>query len=95
MFVSKRTMAMPDPTTDAELRAHSDRLRALEDQFASRHRHKLDDGFAGIREYSRAWHENRSTAYLLRKSFADPVSRSFFIVITGLVAVGLAYLLYQ
>ncbi|NNM77691.1 hypothetical protein HJG53_12305 [Sphingomonas sp. ID1715] len=86
---------MTDPSVDAEFKSHADRLRALEDQFSSRYGYRPDDGFDGFREYSRAWHENRVTAYLLRKSFADPVSRAFFIIVATVIVLGIAVLLYQ
>lgn len=95
MLVSKRMVSMPDPITDAELKTHADRLRALEDQFASRYGYRPDGGFEGIREYSRAWHENRATAYLLRKSWADPVNR-WFLILTALgIALIWTYLIFQ
>jgi hypothetical protein len=95
MLENGRMVSMPDPTADAELRAHADRLRALEDQFAARYGHRPDDGLDGIREYSRAWHENRTTSYLLRKSWADPVNR-WFLLLTALgIALILSYLILQ
>lgn len=89
-----RHSLMSDPTVDAQLRAHADRLRALEDQFATRYGYRPSDGFEGVREYSRAWHENRTTAYLLRKSWADPVARLFGIVVLSAIAAVWIYLLF-
>lgn len=86
---------MSDPSIDAQLQASADRLRALENDNLAQRRAATDDGFEGIREYSRAWYENRSTAYLLRKSWADPVNRWFFIIGFGIIAVVWAYLLAQ
>ncbi len=85
---------MSDPAPNVHLESHADRLRALENEAAYR-RPMSDDGFDGIREYSRAWHENRTTAYLLRKSWADPVNRWFIVaVVIGIGAIW-AYLLSQ
>ncbi len=89
-----RLIPMSDLPTDVQLQAHADRLRALENEAAHR-RPITDDGFDGVREYSRAWHENRSTSYLLRKSWADPVARWFFVIGFGVIAIVWAYLLAQ
>lgn len=93
--ISTRLTAMSDPAIDAQVHAHADRLRALENEAAWQRRAASEDGFDGIREYSRAWHENRSTAYLLRKSWTDPVNRWFIIaVVVGIGAIW-TYLLNQ
>jgi hypothetical protein len=89
-----RHILMSDSIVDDQLRAHADRLRALEDQNTSQRR-LADDGFEGVREYSRAWHENRATAYLLRKSWADPIARTLFLIGIIVIACGWAYLLMQ
>lgn len=86
---------MSDPTTDAQLQSNTDRLRALENDNFTQRRTAVDDGFDGIREYSRAWHENRSTAYLLHKSWADPLSRWFIVAVVAIIAIGWSYLLTQ
>lgn len=86
---------MSDPATNTQLQDHADRLRALENEADAQRRSMPDDGFDGIREYSRAWHENRSTAYLLRKSWADPVARWFFVIGFGIIAAVWVYLLSQ
>jgi hypothetical protein len=52
-------------------------------------------GFDGLREYSEAWHENRSTAYLLRKSWADPVARWATVLVLSIIASVWLYLLSQ
>ena len=90
-----RLTMMSDPANNAPYEAHADRLRALESEMIAQRRPPLDDGFDGIREYSRAWHENRTTAYLLRKSWADPVNRWFIVaVVIGIGAIW-TYLLTQ
>ncbi len=84
---------MNDPPANGS--ATGDKLRALEDErYAQRHAGR-DDGLEGLREISRAWSEDRTTAYLLRKSWADPISRWFFIVVTTVIALGLMYLFAQ
>lgn len=84
---------MTDPTTNGS--TSGDKLRALEnDRFAQRQTGQ-GDGFEGLREISRAWHENRSTAYLLRKSWADPLSRWFIVIGLAVIALGWAYLWAQ
>ena len=92
---SMRLTAMSDPALDAQVHAHVDRLRALENEAAWQHREASNDGFDCIREYSRAWHEDRSTAYLLRKSWADPVARLFFFIGLGIIAAVWLYLFSQ
>ncbi len=86
---------MSDPALDAQVQAHADRLRALENEAAWQHRAASNDGVDGIREYSRAWHEDRSTAYLLRKSWADPIARSIFMIGLGIIAAVWLYLFSQ
>lgn len=90
-----RLTAMSDPATNAQIQAHVDRLRALENEAGSQRNVTPGDGFAGIREYSQAWHENRSTVYLFRKSWADPVNRWFIIAVVAIIAIGWTYLLSQ
>lgn len=90
-----RPTPMSDPATNAQLQDYADRVRALENETAALRRSIPDDGFDGIREYSRAWHENRSTAYLLRKSWADPVNRWFIVLVVAIIATGWFYLLIQ
>lgn len=89
-----RLPPMSDPATNAQLRAHEDRLRALENDHILRRNATADDGFDGIRELSRAWKENRSTAYLYRKSWADPVSRTFALGVLATIAAIWTYLLF-
>ena len=92
---SMRLTAMSDPALDAQVHAHADRLRALENEAAWLRRTAGDDGFDGIRDYSRAWQEDRSTAYLLRKSWADPLNRWFLVAVLIIIAIGWTYLLSQ
>lgn len=81
---------MTDPSTNGS--TGGEKLRALEnDQFAQRHAGQVD-GLEGLREVSRAWHENRSTAYLLRKSWSDPLSRWFIVIGLAVIALGWTYL---
>lgn len=84
---------MTDPTTDGS--ASGDKLRALENERYAQRQVGQGDGLEGLREISRAWSEDRTTAYLLRKSWADPISRWFFLVVTTVIAVGLMYLFAQ
>ena len=95
LTASMRLTAMSDPAFDAQVHAHADRLRALENEAAWQRRAASEDGFDGIREYSRAWHEDRSTAYLLRKSWADPIARAFFVIGLGIIAAVWLYLFSQ
>jgi hypothetical protein len=75
--------------------ATGDNLRALEDErYAQRHAGR-DDGLESLRELSRAWHENRSTAYLLGKSWSDPLSRWFIAIGLAVIALGWTYLWMQ
>lgn len=90
-----RLTTMSDPAIEAQVHAHADRLRALENEAAWQRRVAHDDGIDGIREYSRAWQEDRSTAYLLRKSWADPLNRWFLIAVLIIIATGWTYLLSQ
>lgn len=90
-----RLTPMSEPAANAQLQDHADRLRALENETVAQRRSMPDDGFDGVREYSRAWHENRSTAYLLRKSWADPVNRWFVVAVMTTIAIGWLYLLTQ
>lgn len=83
---------MTDPTQFDPL-SGGDRLRALENERSAERRAGSRDGLDGLREYSTAWHENRSTAYLLQKSWADPISRWFFIAVVTIILIGWAYLL--
>jgi hypothetical protein len=95
LWEQARLTAMSDPAVDTQIHAHADRLRALENEAASQRRVAVHDGFDGIREYSRAWHENRSTAYLLGKSWADPVNRWFIVAVVVGIGVIWTYLLAQ
>ena len=95
LSILTRLTAMSDPVIDAHVHAHADRLRALENEAAWQRRTAGDDGFDGIREFSRAWQEDRSTAYLLRKSWADPLNRWFLVAVLIIIAIGWTYLLSQ
>ena len=86
---------MSDSAANAQIQAHVDRLRAFENETAAQSRPTPYGGFDGIREYSRAWHKDRSTAYLLRKSWADPVARWCFVIGFGIIAAVWVYLLSQ
>lgn len=90
-----RLTPMSDPVVDAQLQAHAERLRALENDAIYQQPLRVDDGFDGIREYSRAWNENRTTAYLLGKSWADPLNRWFIVAVASVIVVGWIYLLSQ
>jgi hypothetical protein len=89
-----RLTPMSDPATNAQLQAYEDRLRALEDDHILRRNAAVDDGFDGVREFSRAWKENRSTAYLYRKSWADPVSRTFALGVLAVIAAVWTFILF-
>lgn len=89
-----RTAAMSDHPYPDPLNG-GDRLRSLEDDRFAQRRPGNGDRLDGLREISQAWNENRTTAYLLRKSFSDPISRWFFIVVSTLIVLGLAVLFYQ
>ena len=89
-----RPSPMSDPAIDAYLQAHEDRLRALENDHIFRRNAAVDDGFDGIREFSRAWKENRSTAYLYRKTWADPVSRAVALGVIMTISAIWTYLLF-
>jgi hypothetical protein len=83
---------MTDPSTNGS--TGGEKLRALEnDRLAQRHAGH-GDGLEGLRELSRAWHENRSTAYLLHKSWADPLSRTFAVIVLTVIAAVWIYLLF-
>jgi hypothetical protein len=82
---------MPDPTFPDPTRS-GDRLRALEDERIQRSTYQAD-ALDGFREASQAWSEDRSTAYLLRKSWADPVSRALTVIVVSIIALVWAYLL--
>jgi hypothetical protein len=84
-------MSEPEPASQAQ--AHASRLHALENDISAARRPISEDGFEGVREYSRAWHENRTTAYLLRKSWADPVNRWFVLAVVAGIGAIWAYLL--
>ena len=91
---SQKCGTMHDPSVEAQLKDHANRLRALENErFPINGASVGDDGFGGVREYSRAWEANRSTAYLLRKSWADPLARAFAIVVLCAIAAIWTYLL--
>lgn len=84
---------MTDPSTNGS--TGGEKLRALEnDRFAQRNAERGDD-LEGLRELSRAWHENRSTAYFLRKSWSDPLSRWFIVIGLAVIALGWTYLWMQ
>lgn len=85
---------MSDPTFPDPIRG-GDRIRALEDDRFNQRRVGSVDGLEGLREISTAWYENRSTAYLAKKSWSDPIARLFFLVIVGSIIIGLAILLKQ
>ena len=75
--------------------AAGDRQRALELERATQS-HVCDHlGLEGARELSQAWKENRSTQYLIRKSWADPLARWMFVVGFSIIAAVWAYLLTQ
>jgi hypothetical protein len=95
IWEQSRLIPMSDPATDLHLHAHADRLRALENETAAFRRPVSEDGLDGIREYSRAWHENRTTAYLLQKSWADPLNRWFTVAVVIIIAIGWTYLFSQ
>lgn len=85
---------MSDPIHGDLINA-GDRLRALENERQGRRPVQIDDGLIGLREYSQAWYENRSTAYLLRKSWADPINRWFIVAVIVGISVIWTYLLTQ
>lgn len=80
--------AFPDPSNAGE------HLRTLESERYAQQRPGLDDGLGGVREYSKAWQMNESTAYLLRKSWADPVSRIIVAAALSFIAAIWAFLLF-
>lgn len=83
---------MPDPTFTDPTR-NGDRLRALEDERIIQRSTYQSDAMDSFREAGRAWSENRSTAYLLRKSWADPLSRALTVIVLSIIALAWAYLL--
>lgn len=83
---------MPDPTFPDPTRS-GDRLRALEDERLVQRSAYQADALDGFREAGQAWIENRSTAYLLRKSWADPLSRALTVIVLSVIAIVWAYLL--
>ncbi len=74
---------MVDPSIDSENAGRT--LRDLENARAWEPVKVEVAGFEGLREYSEAWHENRSTAYLLRKSWADQFNRWFLLVVLAVI----------
>lgn len=72
-----------------------DRIRALENDRFNQRRVGSVDGLEGLREISTAWHENRSTTYLVERSWSDPVARTFFLAVVGAIFIGLAILFNQ
>lgn len=89
-----RLMEMSDPFTNDQLRSHEDRLRSLENDYVLARNRDAGDGFDGIREISQAWKENRSTAYLYKKSWADPVARTLALTVLAVIAATWIYLLF-
>lgn len=85
---------MPEPSYP-DPAGSGDRIRALEDDRYNQRRIGDNDGFEGMREISTAWQENRSAAYLARKSWSDPAARTFFLIVTSAIAVGVIVLLVQ
>lgn len=85
---------MPEPSYP-DPAAGGDRIRALEDDRFNQRKIGGSDGLEGMREISTAWQEDRTVAYLARKSWSDPAARTFFLVVTGAIAVGIAILLVQ
>lgn len=86
---------MSDPDIHAQVHAHADRIRALENERPIRGYVGRELGFEGARELDRAWQENRSTHYLLKKSWADPLVRWMSIGGFSTIAAIWAYLLAQ
>lgn len=85
---------MHDPSFSDPIRG-GDRIRALEDDRSNQRRVGSVDGLEGLREISTAWHENRSTAYLAKKSWSDPIARLFFLIAVVTIIIGLVVLLSQ
>lgn len=79
----------PDPINGG------DRLRSLEDDRYNQRRPGQTDAPEGLRGLSTAWQQNRSTEYLLRKSWSDPLARTFFIVVVCVIGIGVTVLLLQ
>lgn len=86
---------MSDPDIHAQVHAHADRIRALETERSIRGHAGREPGFEGARELDRAWHENRSTHYLLKKGWADPLARWMFVGGLSIIIAGWSYLLTQ
>ena len=84
---------MTDPSTNGS--TGGDKLRAMENDRSAQRHAEQGDGLEGLREISRAWHENRSTEYLLRKAWTDPMNRWFFILVVLGIAAIWAFLLAQ
>lgn len=82
------------PTTPDPIEA-GDRLRALKSDHIAQRYGGQDDGLQGLRELSSAFSEDRTTAYLFQKSWADPLNRTFFILAVSVISVGLIILLSQ
>jgi hypothetical protein len=91
----QRLISMSDPATDMQPQAHADRLRALENEAFAARRPMSEDGFERIREYSRTWHENRTTAYLLQNCWAGPLNRWLAVAVVIIIAIGWTYLFNQ
>lgn len=82
---------MADPNIEAQNAGRA--LRDLENARAWEPLKVEVSGLDGVREYSEAWHENRSTAYLLRKSWADPFNRWFLLLVVAVILTGWIFLL--
>ena len=85
---------MSDPSYPDSARS-GDHIRTLENDRFYYRRLGNDGGLDGLEEISQAWHGNRSTEYLLKKSWADPLARGFFVVGFGIILAVWAYLLAQ
>lgn len=83
---------MTDPSSNGS--TGGDQLRKLEDDRSTQRDAGQGDGLEGLREISRAWYENRSTAYLLHKSWADPLSRTIAVIVLTVIAAVWIYLLF-
>ena len=79
----------PDPINGG------DRLRSLEDDRYNQRRPGQTDAIEGLSDLSTAWQQNRSTEYLLTKSWSDHLARTFFIIVVCLIASGLTVLFLQ
>lgn len=79
----------PDPSQSG------DHIRTLEND-RSYHRGIAHEGkFDGLEEISQAWRDNRSTEYLFKKSWADPLARWFMFIGIGIILAVWIYLLTQ